>query len=126
MTFTPVSITVDNTGAYNKFLTALETNIGKAKVGDVRFVLHSDEDKQVYIPRKGYNKMRFNLYINNTNVDELSDGCHEVHQSMAMLLAERVKTSGYYVIWENAERIFLVPAPTGQKKQRVTTRGFGG
>jgi hypothetical protein len=45
---------------------------------------------------------------------------------MGMLLEERVKTSGYYVVWENAQRIHLVPAPTGFTKPRTSTKGFGG
>lgn len=124
-TLSAVSITVNTTGCYDKFLTKLEANIGKAQPGDVKFVLHADEDKELYIPRTIRSKANFNVYVNTTDVNELHDGVAEEHRIMAGLLEERALTSGYYVIWENANRIHLVPAPTGKKQYKKATNGFG-
>ena len=121
---TTLAVTVDTTGAYDKFLTALEANIGKAKPGDIRFVLHADEDKELYVPRKGNSKLRYNLFINPVDIEGLRNGPSEVHHSMAMMLEERVNLSGYYVVWENAHRVNLVPAPSGKKQLRKFSNGF--
>ncbi len=122
-TLTPLSISVDNTGNYDKFITALEKNIGKAKAGDIRFVLHADEDKELYVPRTSNTKGRYNLFINTTDVKSLLQQTSEEHQSIGMLLEDRVQKGGYYVIWESARRIHLVPAPI-KWAARKSSSGF--
>ena len=121
-TLTPLSVSIDNSGGYDKFLTALEKNIGKSKAGDIRLVLHADEDKQLYIPRFDNLKGRYNLFVNPTDVDTLLEQTSEAHQSIGMMLKERAQTSGYYVIWSSPTQIHLVPAPT--KKVARKTNGF--
>ena len=119
-----LSITVDTTGTYNKFLIALENNIGKVNPGEVRFVLHADEDKELYVPRDYSTKKNYNLFVNSVTVEELNNSTFAPLQSMGMLLTERVNTSGYYVVFENPYRVNLVPSPKGFTAAKNSTRGF--
>lgn len=123
-TLTAPSITVDTTGDYTKFVQGLEVSLPtKISKGEIRFVLHTDEDKELYIPRKNNSKGRYNVYVNPTNIEELEQGWSDAHHAIALLLKDRVKTRGYYVIWESAGRILLVSPET--RKVVKTVKGFG-
>jgi len=122
-TLAPLSISVDNSGCYDNFIKALEANIGKSEAGDVKFVLHADEDKELYVPRVNNTKGRYNIFVNTTDVDSMLQQTDEAYQSMGMLLKGRVEKNGYYVIWSSARRIHLVPAPS-KKIARKSTNGF--
>jgi len=120
---TPFSITVDTTGDYDTFVKGLEKVLPtKIKKGEIRFVLHSDEDQELYVPRKTYKKSKFDVFVNTVSIDDLEHGVSPVHHHMAGLLKDRVKSSGYYIIWESADRINLVP---GTSKTPKFSKGFG-
>lgn len=122
-TLAPLAVTIDNSGGYNKFLTTLEKNIGKAKAGEVRFVLHKDEDKELYIQHHDV-KGNYELFINPVDVNTLRQSPSEVHHMIGSMLKERAQKNGYYIIWSSADRIHLVPSPT-KKTARKSTKGFG-
>ena len=118
----PLIVTVDTSGDYDFFLRRLETRLPrKARRGDVFFVLHADENKELYVPRHSYRDGEFDIYMNPTSYnDVVAQSTGEVHQSIAGLLRERCRKSGYYVIWESESTILLVPAPGKER----STKGF--
>ena len=123
-TLTASSITVDTTGDYTKFIKGLEVSLPtKISANEIRFVLHSDENKLLYVPRKNNSKGRYDIFVNPTDIQELKQGWSDAHHAIALLLEDRVKTNGYYVIWESATHILLVSSNTKEMVKKV--KGFG-
>ena len=117
---TPLVVTIDRTGDYDNFLRNLETRLpSKAQPGDVRFILHADETKELYIPRRNQ-RSTYQLYINPSNLQTVETATDDAHQNIAMLLRPHSSESGYYVIWENPQTILLIKAPAPTVKRQVS------
>ena len=105
---TPLVVTIDRTGDYDNFLRNLETRLpSKAQPGDVRFILHADATKELYIPRRNQ-RSTYQLYINPSNLQTVETATDDAHQNIAMLLRPHSSESGYYVLWENPQTMLLI------------------
>jgi hypothetical protein len=151
MTTLPVETTIeiDTSGVYDMFLHGLIARMPHAAgPGDIHFVLHEDENKDLFVPRDyGNGRFKFSsgIYVNPTTIENMKSDLEvkkksgefsltEVILEFLMKQASTRAETGHYVIWEDPYKVNLIPTPNTTfkdalnrelERRRAAKGGFG-